>query len=265
MFISHTLLTLRWALRDRLLHAVLGTNLVLLLLIPAFSLFSMRQVQELAVTLCFSLLAMVLLVLVLLLGGFSLWREVDRRYTAAVLTLPASRASFVLGRFCGIVIFLVGSTILVSLVSAAVICASRGLYPSESALQWNLLGIAAAGMLGKFILLAAFAVLLSSVSTSFALPFFGTISIYLVGSASQQVFEFLSIPQTTDISPVLSSLTKTLYYLLPNFSVFDYKVQAIYGLPLDFRLLIFSALYLASYSGICLGLAIVTFSRRQFP
>lgn len=264
MFFSHTLLTLRWALRDRLLHAVLGTNLVLLLLIPAFSLFSMRQVQELAITLCFSLLAMVLLVLVLLLGGFSLWREVDRRYTAAVLTLPASRASFVLGRFCGIVLFLVGSTVLISLVSAVVILAARGLYPSESILQWNLLGMAAAGMLGKFILLAAVAVLLSSVSTSFFLPFFGTMAIYLVGSASQQVYEYLSAPQTADIGPALTGLAKILYYLLPNFSVFDFKVQAIYGLPLDYRLLIFSAIYLLSYAGICLALAIVSFSRRQF-
>ncbi len=265
MFKAHILLTIRWALRDRLLHAVLGINLVVLMLIPVFSLFSMRQVQELAITLCFSLLAIVLLVLVLLLGGFSLWREVDRRYTAAVLTLPASRASFVFGRFVGIILFLIGSTLLMSVVSVVVILAARSFYPSDILPQWNLLAIAALGMLGKFILLTAVAVLFSSVSTSFFLPFFGTISMYLVGSASQQAFEYISAPETADISPLVSSLAKVLYYLLPNLSVFDFKVQAIYGLALDPQLLVYAVVYLISYTAMCLLLAVFCFSRRQFP
>jgi len=225
----------------------------------------MRQVQELAITLCFSLLALVLLVLVLLLGGFSLWREVERRYTASVLTLPQSRASFVLGRFFGVVLFLVAATLAICAVSAVVIIAARSLYPSDTLIQWNLLAIAAVGLLGKFILLAAIALLLSSVSTSFFLPFFGTISFYLAGSASQQVFEYLSAPQATNVSPFLTLIAKFLYYLLPNLSVFDFKIQAIYGLPVSTDLLFYAGFYLFSYTGICLVFAVFSFSRRQFP
>lgn len=264
MLKNHVVLTLKWTLRDHLLHAILGVNLLVLFLIPVFSLFSMRQVQELAITLCLSLLAVVLLALVLLLGGFSLWREVDRRYTASVLTLPASRASFVLGRFIGILLFLLGSTCLLSMVSAVVILSAQSLYPSDVPPHWGLLAAASAGILGKFIVLTSVAVLFSSVSTSFFLPFFGTLSIYLAGSASQQVYEYIIAPQTADVAPLVSWMAKLFYYLLPNLSVFDFKIQAIYGLPLDPQLLFHAFLYLVGYSGLCVILSIVSFSRRQF-
>ncbi len=71
--------TVRSILRDRVLHALLGVALLLFLLVPVFSLFSMRQVQELSVTLCLSALSLVLLVLSVLLGASSIWRDIERR------------------------------------------------------------------------------------------------------------------------------------------------------------------------------------------
>ncbi|MGA2152083.1 MAG: ABC transporter permease, partial [Geobacteraceae bacterium] len=80
-------------LRDRLLQAVLGVAAVMLLLVPSLSTFSMRQVQELAITLSLSSISLVLLVLALLLGSSAVWRDIERRYTASILALPVSRAT----------------------------------------------------------------------------------------------------------------------------------------------------------------------------
>ncbi len=121
------------------------------------------------------------------------------------------------------------------------------------------------GLWGKFVLLAAVAVLFSSVSTSFFLPFFGTLAAYLAGSASQQVYDYVTSSYGKLIAPSLVALIKGLYYLLPNFSAFDFKTQAIYGLPVDFVQAGVAGLYLVVYVGLCLWVAVWVFSRRQFP
>jgi len=54
-----------------------------------------------------------------------------------------------------------------------------------------------------------------------------------------------------------------LYYILPNFSAFDLKVNAIYGLPLAVSGLLLSIGYALVYGGIILALAAMIFARRE--
>src|SRR5689334_5418069 len=93
---------LKTTIRDKVLHALLACGVLLFMLVPSFSLFSMRQVQELSITLSLSAISFILLVFTVFLGSSSIWRDVERRYTTSVLGLPISRASYVLGKFFGI-------------------------------------------------------------------------------------------------------------------------------------------------------------------
>lgn len=256
-------MTLKWALRDRIFHAVLGVSLVLFLLVPTFSLFSMRQVQELAITLSLSAVSAILLLLSVLLGAFSVWRDIEKRYTTSVLGLPISRTGYLLGKFFGIVLILACCALFLGGVSSLVIKIAAAQYPSDTAIHW--LHIAAAIIFStfKYVLLAALAILFSSFSTSFFLPVVGTVSVYLAGSASQDVVEYVSGDYGRTISPLFKVLIKTLYYLLPNFSAFNLNVQAIYGLPLSGSSLCFTFLYFLLYTAIVLYLAIWVFSRRD--
>lgn len=265
MFLSHVLLTLRWALRDRLMIAVLAVALLLLLLVPAFSLFSMRQVQELGVTLGLSSISLVLLVLVLLLGASSIWRDVERRYTASVLTLPLSRTSYVLGKFFGISLFLLACTMVLGVMVAVVIKLAAYQYPSDLPIMWGNIVAAIVGDYCKSILLLAVALLFSSLSTSFFLPFFATLSVYFVGSASQEVTEYLSRPDIDGISPLFQALVKGLYYLIPNLAGFNLKIQAIYALDLSLPGLMLTLGYFITYTSVLLFLTIWVFNRRQVP
>lgn len=259
------LLTLRWALRDRVFHAVLGVALFLFLLVPSFSLFSMRQVQELSITMSLSAQSVVLLVLATLLGSSSVWRDIERRYTASLLSLPVSRAAYVLGKFCGIALFIAACAAFLGVVAAAVVYISSVTHPSEMPVHWGSLAAAVAVDTLKYLLLAAFALLLSTLSTSFFLPFFVTLAVYFCGSASQEVYEYISGSFGKEIPPALLALMKGVYYVIPNFSVFDLKLQAIYGLPLSLSGIALSLLYFCVYTAILLFLAVWTFSRRELP
>lgn len=257
--------TLKWSLRDRVFHAVFGVALLLFLLVPSFSLFSMRQVQELSITLSLSAISFTLLVLATLLGSSSIWRDLERRYAASVLTLPLPRSSYVLGKFAGISLLLVGAAFSLGLVALVVIKVSSLQYPSDIGIHWGSIMAAIVADSCKYVLLAALALLLSSISTSFFLPIFGSLSVYLAGSASQEVFEFVSGEYGRTISPGFRLLIKGLYYLLPNFSAFNLKVQAIYGLPLTLYGICLTLLYFLVYTAIVLAVTTILFARRELP
>lgn len=256
---------LRAIVRDRVLHAVLGVALVMILLVPSMSSFSMRQVQELAITLSLSAVSLVLLVVSLLLGASSIWRDIEKRYTTSILTLPLSRAAYLLSKFFSVALFLLLSTLVLGVGVAAVILLSAATYPSDLPIHWANISLALGADVVKYILLTAFALLLSSVSTSFYLPFFGTLAIYLCGSASQEVYEYTSSQFGQGMHPLMSQAANVAYYILPNFSAFDFQIHAVYGLPIAWGGVLLSVGYASVYTGLLLGMAIFAFNRRQLP
>lgn len=256
---------LRMILRDRILHGVAGVALIMLFLVPAFSSFSMRQVQEVSVTLSLSTNSLMLLVVTLLLATSSIWRDVERRYTSSVLTLPISRLTYLLAKYCSIVIFIALCGIILLVMTVVVVNISSLKYPSELPIAWGTISLAIAADVIKCFLLTGVAILLSAVSTSFFLPFFGSLAIYLAGSASQEVFEYVTGQFGKDLSEVSIALVKAVYYFLPNFSAFNFKVHAVYALPVTADLLFFPAVYFFVYTCILLGLAIWAFNRRELP
>jgi len=223
----------------------------------------MRQVQELAITISLSSISMMLLVISLLLGASSIWRDVERRYTASILTLPLSRGTYLIAKFFSIAIFIVACGVLLGAAALVIISLSSREYPSDQPIAWGNIMLAMGADLLKYILLSAFAVLLSAVSTSFFLPFFGTLSIYLAGSASQEVFEYVTGQFGQNLFPLQVAAIKGVYYLLPNFAAFNFKVHAIYALPVSAKAILFPLAYSTTYSCILLGVAIWVFNRRE--
>jgi Cu-processing system permease protein len=252
-------------LRDRLLHAILGVVVVMLVLVPSLSGFSMRQVQELSITLSLSAISLVLLVVSLLLGSSAIWRDVERRYTTSILTLPLCRATYILAKFASSAIFIIACGVVLATAAAIVIVMATTQYPSDIPVAWGNIMLAVSADLLKYILLTAFAVLLSTVSTSFYLPFFGTLSIYLAGSASQEVFEYVTSQFGQHMYPMQVLAIKSVYYLLPNFAAFNFNVYAVYALHISAKAIVYPLLYSVTYSGILLGVAIWSFNRRELP
>ncbi|MDA8163408.1 MAG: hypothetical protein M0017_00050, partial [Desulfobacteraceae bacterium] len=263
-FLQFTGVTIINILRDRVLHMLFGATLLLLFLVPAFSLFSMRQVQPLAITLSLSTISLILLVVSILLGCSSIWRDVERRYTASVLGLPIPRGSYVVGKFLGVVSFLFFCGLLLGTVASGVIVMAGAQYPSQQPILWANFASAVFFDCCKYALLTAVALLLSSLSTSFFLPIFGTIATYLAGTASQEVMDYIG--GGTQVIPVAKAtqyLARGAYYLLPNLSAFDLKVYAIYSLPLSLTGLMYTFGYFLVYTAILLYLAVWVFRGRE--
>jgi Cu-processing system permease protein len=180
------------------------------------------------------------------------------------LGLPLSRSSYLLGRFSANALFLGICSGVLCLVAFGVIFYVSTIYPPARPVQWLTIGVAVCFDTLKYILLIAVAFLFSTVSTSFFLPIFGAIALLMAGTASQGVYDYLhSAALSKNIPQALVEAANALYYLLPNFSSFDFKLQAVYGLPLSGQGLLLTAGYFAVYLAVVLTAAVMVFSRRE--
>ncbi len=256
-------ITLKGIFRDRVFQGIMALG-VLFLFIPSAASLSMRQVTELSITLSLSLISFILLLLAVFLGSTSLWKDMERRYTFSVLSLPLSRSSYLLGRFCGLALFLILTSTVLGTVAGLVIKMAYGIYPSDRPIVWSWLALAVLFATLKYILLVGVAMLLSTVSTSFFLPIFGTICAFLSSGITQQVYEFVNSPAAAKtVSPLMKPLVTAVYYLLPNLAGFDLKVNAIYGIAPNPAGLWLTFAYFCAYTAILLGAATLLFNRRE--
>lgn len=255
-------ITLKGIFRDRVFQGILMTALVFLL-IPGISSLSMRQVTELSITLSLSLISFILLLLSVFLGGTSLWKDIERRYTFSVLGLPMSRSRYILGKFTAISLFIFLTSIVLGIAAASVAFYTSTLYPPDRPIVWSNLALFIVFDAMKYTLLIAFAFLLSTVSTSFFLPVFGTIAIFFAGGITQQVFEFINSASGKMLSPFVRGVASGVYYILSNFKAFDLKVNVIYGLPPSVSGLLLTTAYFLTYSVVLLSLSSMLFSRRE--
>lgn len=260
---SIVIITLLGIFRDRIFQGIMALA-TLFLFLPSVASLSMRQMTELTTTLSLSLISFIMLLLAVFLGATSIWKDIERRYTFSVLSLPISRSTYLVGRFMGIALFmLISAVILGGLALAAVKMATLG-YPSSRPVVWSTLIVTILFDSLKYILVVAVTMLLSTLSTSFFLPVFGAISVFLVGTITQQVYDYLQTPSAQKaIPPVVQQAATLLYYLLPNLSGFDLKVNAIYSIPLDTHGLAMTALYFLLYTGLVLSAASLLFARRE--
>ena len=256
------LATLKGVFRDRVFWGILVVA-VLLLLVPAASTLSMRQVVELSLTLSLSLVSFVLFLLAIFLGGPLLWRDMERRYTYSLLGLPLSRRAYLLGKFAAVATFLALVVLALTPLIAAIVLYTAGLFPPDQPVVWPNIALALGFDLLKYLLLVALGFLFASVSTSFFLPIFGTISLFFAASVSQEVYDYLQSPAGASLSPFLHQSATLFYYLIPNLSAFDFKPHAIYGLPIAAGTVGLTLLYWGVYTGIVLTLAVILFTRRE--
>jgi len=256
-------ITLKGIFRDRVFQGIMALG-VLFLFIPSAASLSMRQVTELSITLSLSLISFILLMLSVFLGATSLWKDMERRYTFSVLSLPISRTSYLLGRFFGLALFLVLTSAVLGAVSMLVIKVASGIYPSDRPVVWGYLLLAVLFTTCKYILLVAVALLLSTVSTSFFLPIFGTICTFLASGVTQQVYEYVNSPASQQtVAPLVKAAASGIYYLLPNLAGFDLKVNAIYSIAPNMQGLGLTLGYFVAYTAILLGAAALLFQRRE--
>jgi ABC-type transport system involved in multi-copper enzyme maturation permease subunit len=177
-------------------------------------------------------------------------REIDHRSLYPLLAKPLRREEFLVGKFVGLCL-----TLLVNVAAMTV-----GLYltlaGTHRALDPHLLR-AVVPLYMSLVVVTAVALLFSTV-TSTTLAAICTTAMVMAG-------RYVDIIRNMhDVAPdVPAWLTNTLYRVIPNLQLFNFKEAAVYGDPIPASTIAWVVAYGVAYSAVALLLAMAAFRRRE--
>lgn len=256
----------RAGLRSRGIHAVLILGFLLMSVAYLSASFSPRQPQTVALDTGFSALRISLVLLALVWVQELIGKEIDKRTVLFSLTYPASRSTYILGRYIGILGLLALATTLLAMLLWLVVLNATGGYEqgfpvSLGAPFWS----AVFGLWVDAAVVTAFALLIASLSTVPMLPLMLGAAFAVGGKSLGAVADYLAQGADGDkdirrLTPVIDFIEK----ILPDLSRLDWRAWPMYGVEPETAALAIALVVAISYVVLLLSLAIISFSRREF-
>ena len=261
-------ITFKEGIRNRSLFGIALLALFLFGLNITVAGFFMRDIGKVTVDMNLSALSFAGLLLVFFVGINLMAKDIDRKTIHLVLSKPISRAQYIWGKYLGIQFFLSASLALLFVFSCMTVALLLSLYPNYFVgFSWYQFIVACFFVLVKFSVLTAIVVFFSSITTSSLITLIFSLGSYIAGVTIEEVVFYLKsefAAQEKIISESLRNFIDIISYLLPNFSVFDFTLEAAHGLAISADRVLLSLSYGAIYVCILLLLASFIFSRREF-
>jgi ABC-type transport system involved in multi-copper enzyme maturation permease subunit len=245
--------TFREAVRDRILY-----NLVLfVLLITASAIFlgELTAGHEARMIVNLGLGAVLLFgaFIAIFVGVSLVSKEIEKRTVYAIFSKPVSRTEFIIGKYLGLCL-----TLLVNIVVMGAGISLALLYVKGGALVFSIWGTVFLIFL-ELTVVTATAILFSSFSTP-ALSALLTFFVFIIGHFSSALRELASSMGSSAAKFVFDAI----YYLMPNFSHFEFARNAAHGDMPTAAMLAGAAAYAIVYSMVLLAVTSLVFNRRDF-
>lgn len=251
--------------RAILLILVLGVLLVGVAFLAAS--FSPRQPKTVTIDVGFSGLRFSLVLLAVFWVQELVAREVERRTVLYALAYPISRAAYVLGRFFGVVALLAVAAFVLGVLLWGATLLSGGQYVQKHGvyLGWPY-WITVAGLYADAVVVAAFTLLIATLSTIQMLPVALGVMFAVAGKSLGAVLDYMArgADGDQDLLRHYGSVLDVIQYLVPDLSRLDWRSWPMYGnAPPEGA--IFSGLLLGTgYVLLILSVAVAAFRRREF-
>jgi ABC-type transport system involved in multi-copper enzyme maturation permease subunit len=246
--------TFREAVRDRVLY-----NLVLFALMMIGAAILVGQIsigieRLVIINLGLSAISIFGLVMAIFIGVGLVYKEIEKRTLYSLLAKPIRRWQFLVGKYAGLLLTLAVNTTFMTLgLAAALLYVSKRFEPSDASIL-----VAIYFILLQFALVTALALFFSCFSSPLLSTLF-TLGIYITGVFADDI---RSVGDFTQNSAILA-ITRTLYYLVPNFHNFNAIAAAAHGGSIPFSLVWQNTLYAVLYVTLLLLAASTVFSGRN--
>jgi ABC-type transport system involved in multi-copper enzyme maturation permease subunit len=191
-------------------------------------------------------MALISLLVTILFGAFSLYREEERSELYVILN-RISRLSYIIGRFCGIALIISAF----SLISGLALFLLTWLFGGKIApgiawaVLWNIC---------EFTMLGGVAFLFYATGIGFTLNTIMVIGIFIIGhSMTEAITSFIALGSFG--SPLHLQSVKIISYIMPNFDLFDFRLEIIHDQSLPLKQVLTALAYWFFYLGALLSLA----------
>lgn len=178
-----------------------------------------------------------------------LYQEEEKKSIYLILSKPVSRMEYVIGKWCGLLSVLVVHVAVMTLLFFPFFLMQGGeLHQS--------LAVAIVTTVLEFAVVIALSLALSSLTS----PLFSAVMTFVIALLCHGVESILDLRQYVD-SPFAKELLTYLYHLLPNFSNFDYKLEAAHQIAIAING--DTALYALAWTLLFLGSAVIITRNKQ--
>lgn len=243
--------TFRETIRERVLYNLLFFAIVMTVSGLLLGKLSIRQDEKIIKDIALAAMDLFGTAIAIFVGVGLVSKEIERRSLYPLMAKPVTRDEFLIGKLAGLSFTL--------LVNVAVMAAGLYLTLFLNGRRADPSLLAAVFPIYLSLVLTVSLALLFSMFTSTTLAAFGAMMLVIAGRFSDVIRGMREVAPGTP-----SWLIHGLYYALPNYRTFDFKDRVVYGDPVTAFDLAGVTLYAAAYIGVVLGLALLSFRRREF-
>lgn len=257
----------RSGFRSRSVHAILVLGVLLVGVAFLSASFSPRQPKTVALDVGLSGLRFSLVLFALFWVQELVGREIERRTVMYALSYPVSRASYVLGRYLGILGLLGLAALLLGMLLWLTVLTVGGAYEQSFRVglgisYWSTIF----GLWVDAALVASFAMWIATVSTVTMLPVALGAAFAVAGKSLGAVIQYLEGGADGDVEfhARFSPLVQFVQWFLPDMSRLDWRDWPMYDLFPGAPTMGLGLAMALAYAAMMLTLAVWTFSRRDF-
>jgi Cu-processing system permease protein len=244
-------LTIQEAIRNKILYLLLGFAALLISFSWIIGELTVGDELKIIKDLCISSIHIFGVFITIFIGITLVFKEMEKRTIYLVISKPIHRYQFLLGKFVGLALTLLG-VLIVLVVGFYAVLILRG-EPSPHVL------LAFYPMYLEWLIVAAIAILFSSFSTPL-LSTMLTFSAFLMGHLS----ESLLMLKDRIASKIADLILSALFYALPNLELFNIRSQMVHNLPIPAGYLFTTFLYWILYLSVLLMSASYLFHKKDF-
>ncbi|MCP4809929.1 MAG: ABC transporter permease subunit [Proteobacteria bacterium] len=244
--------TFRETIRDRILTALLFFGVLVLLTSVAMEEVTIGDADHVVRSVALGAIRVFGSIIAMFLGIGLVYKELERKTIYTIASKPIPRWIFVVGKYLGLMAVVSVMVLLMALVYMVVMTLQQG-FPG--------FGIAPAIflLLIELALLTAWAILFSTYSSPTVASLF-TMAIFVIGHMADDIWIYGMQADSESVQ----QLAGAVYWVLPNFSVFNVFDQAVHSLPIEGTRVLWSTLYGLGYSAAVLAAGSWIFQRRDF-
>lgn len=263
----HALISWRLGLRSHAMRALVALGALLIAVAYLAGAFSLRQPVVVALDLGLSGLRFLGLLLVLFWMQETFAKDIDRRTITFALAYPAPRASYVLGRFLGVMGLVVLAVAIWGLLLFFMGQYADWGYDQTTRNYFNAgYLLVLFGIVVDLLVVGAFFVFLASLAETPVLPFLAGFGFAVAARSVGVMLDYLSLSPWADrdMKAAMLPLLEKIRWLLPDLSRLDWRQITLYDLwPATGE--VFQGLGVAfGYAMIMLGGAVLSYRRRGF-
>jgi ABC-type transport system involved in multi-copper enzyme maturation permease subunit len=253
------------SVRDRVLYNLVG--FAILLIGASYLIGQLTAGQDVKIIKDLGLAAMSVfgLFIAIFIGIGLVSKEVEKRSVYSLLAKPIRRSELVVGKYVGLVLTVFVNLAVMAVVVYLVLAYMDWKEIPEAKRAWEAPATDPRMLIAMFLifvelmLVIAIALFFSTFSSPMLAAAF-TFGLFVAGQFSA---DLKNLEMAVE-SKTATTIARGLYYVLPNFAVFDMKSPVVHGQPLVGALIASSVVYAVLYITALVLFAVLIFSRRDF-